>query len=627
MNQYAPPNYPDPVIDDYEPGLNPWWIRLPILAITGAVLFGIILVVAVTGFQIVYGARIVPNVWVGSLNVGGMTTLEAETAVSETVRYADDTVFTFRDGDRLWQATARELGVNVDTEQTVAAAFAVGHGQGLFDNIVDQVLAWLNGASIPPVITFDQSAAAAFVARMSAEVNMPASDATLVINGTDIQAQAGSAGRTLDVGNTLARLNSAISSMQNGGEIPLSVIEHVPRTLDSALAADKARIALSSPIMLVADDGRGGSLGPWLIPVDQIQALLRVETVTLPDGALSYDVTVDPSVYRSSLEALAQGLIVPAQNGRFTFDETTGQLQNIQAAVDGRRLNVEQTLARISEAVFNPTERVVPLAFDYELAQYHNGVTAAELGITELISEGVSFYTGSTEARRTNISVSIARFNGLIIPPGAIFSFNEHVGDISPEEGFVDGFVIVGNQTVRGVGGGVCQVSTTAFRAAFYGGFPIVERYAHGYRVGYYEIGDPEGVGMDAAIYTPELDFRFLNDTDYHLLIEAFIDPTTNSAHFRLYSTNPGRRVVKGQAEVVDTQPPAETRFVANADLAPGQQLQVDWPAEGSYVRVPRIITDLNGNEISREFIASQYQPWGAVVQVAPGDPRLAGGT
>jgi vancomycin resistance protein YoaR len=627
MNQFAPPNYSEPVYEDDAPGLNPWWIRLPILFFTGLVLFGIILVVAVTGFQIVYGARIVPNVWVGSLNVGGMTPLEAEQAVAGYVRYADDTVFTFRDCDRIWQATARELGVGMDTEQTVAAAFAIGHGQGLFENIMDQALAWLNGESIAPVITYDQSMAAAFVARMAAEVNVPASEATLVINGSDIQAQAGSPGRTLDLTNTLARLNSAIANMQNGGEIPLSVIEHVPRTLDSALAADRARVALSSPITLVADDGRGGTLGPWTIPVEQIQALLRVETITGADGAQSYDVAVDPSVYRASLEALAQGLIVPAQNGRFTFDENTRQLVNIQAAIDGRTLNVEATLERIARAVFSPTERVVSLAFDYTPPMYHNSVTAAELGITELISEGVSFYTGSTEARRTNIAVSIARFNGLIIPPGSIFSFNEFVGDISPEEGFVDGFVIVGDRTVRGVGGGVCQVSTTAFRAAFFGGFPIVERYAHGYRVGYYEIGDPLGVGMDAAIYTPDLDFRFLNDTDYHLLIEAFIDPTTSSAHFRLYSTNPGRLVVKGQAEVVDTQPPLGTRYVANADLSPGQQLQVDWPAEGSYVRVPRIITDLNGNEISREYIASQYQPWGAVVQVPPGDPRLAGGT
>ncbi len=297
---------------------------------------------------------------------------------------------------------------------------------------------------------------------------------------------------------------------------------------------------------------------------------------------------------------------------------------SVVAPVNGRTLNVDGTLERLAAAIFSPNERVVPLVFNYTEPRYSSTVTAAELGITELVSEGISYYTGSTESRRQNIATAISRFDGLIIGPGEEFSFNRYVGDISPEEGYVEGFVIMGDQTVKGVGGGVCQVSTTVFRAAFYAGFPLTERWAHGYRVGYYESGDPEGVGMDAAIYTPDLDFRFINDTPYHLLIESFLNPTNNSVHFRFYSTNPGRQVVRGPAEIVNETPPAETQYVANADLTAGQQLQVDWAVGGAYVRVPRIIQDLNGTEIRREYIASQYQPWGAVIQVPPGDPRVS---
>src|SRR5690606_14472325 len=181
-----------------------------------------------------------------------------------------------------------------------------------------------------------------------------------------------------------------------------------------------------------------------------------------------------------------------------------------------------------------------------------------------------------------------SRFDGIIIGPGEVFSFNRYVGDISPEEGYVSSSVIVGGRTVSGVGGGVCQVSTTACPAAFYAGFPILERYAHGYRVGYYETG--EGVGMDAAIYPPDLDFRFQNDTDYHLLIEASIIPQQNMVQFRFYSTNPGRQVVKEGPVIRDVLPPAPTRYEVNNDLAPGQSLQVDWAAEGAYVEVRRII-------------------------------------
>lgn len=623
MTTYAQPpsSYLPP--DSQPQGINPWLVRLPILVITGGIMLGLILVMAVGGFQLMYAGRIIPNVWSNGINLGGMTPERAVAALDENFSYDDSTVFTFRAGDRFWQASARELGVQLDTAATVTQALSIGHGRGFLDNVIDQALTWLNGESVSPEVRYDQGAAAAYLSSIAAEIDHPPSEAQLVINGSDIQAAPGEPGETMDVTRTLALLDNAITSLQPGGEIQLVINQTVPLALDSTFAADKARIAISSPVTLVADDGRGGTLGPWVLPVDQIEALLRVETLTAPDGSQSYDVTVDTSVYRPYLESLAQGLIIPSQDGRFHFDTTTSQLVSVVAPINGRTLNVEGTLERLAAAIFSPTDRVVPLVFNYTEPRYSSTVTAAELGITELVSEGVSYYTGSTESRRQNIATAISRFDGLIIGPGEEFSFNRYVGDISPEEGYVEGFVIMGDQTVKGVGGGVCQVSTTIFRAAFYAGFPLTERWAHGYRVGYYESGDPEGVGMDAAIYTPDLDFRFINDTPYHLLIESFLNPTNNSVHFRFYSTNPGRQVVRGPAEIVSETPPAETQYVVNPNLTAGQQLQVDWAVGGAYVRIPRIIQDLNGSEIRREYIASQYQPWGAVIQVPPGDPRV----
>jgi len=275
----------------------------------------------------------------------------------------------------------------------------------------------------------------------------------------------------------------------------------------------------------------------------------------------------------------------------------------------------------MEEAIFSTNNRVVPMAFDYTQPQFPDNISAAELGITEMISEGTTTYTGSSQARKDNIITAASRFDGIIIPPHTMFSFNRYLGNISPEDGYVSGKVIVGGRTVDGVGGGVCQVSTTVFQAAFYAGFPIVERYAHGYRVGYYEGG--EGVGMDAAIYQPDLDFRFMNDTDYHLLIETSVFPGTNSVQFRFYSTNPGRQVVRQGPEITNVQPSAATIFEPNSDLQSGQSLQVDWAAEGAEVRITRQILDLNGNQISEDVFYSNYQPWGAIIQVAPNDSRI----
>ncbi len=602
------------------PGPSPWLVRLPVLFVTGVMLVVLLLVTAYGVYRLAFTDRIIPGVAAYGIEMGGMSPAQAVAALDDRFTYDESTVFTFRDGEQFWQVTAGELGVTLDAEMTAAQAHAIGHSGNLFADVVDQGLTWLNGRAVTPVVRYDQGAAAAYLNTLADQINRPVLDASLVVNGRDIQTTPAQNGRSLDITATLGFLDNAILNLTPGGEIPLVIRETPPLAFDAEAAAAKARAALSGPVLLVADDGRGNPLGPWTVSLDQIAELLRVETVLRPDGSRVYEVIADVGVYQPALEGLAAGLIIPTQNARFHFDQTTGQLINIQSAISGRTLNVAETLGRLEAAIFNPTNRVVPLAFTYELPRYHNDVTAAELGITELVSQATTSYAGSTQARIDNIAQSASRFDGLIIAPGELFSFNGYLGDISPEAGYVSGKVIVGGRTVDGVGGGVCQVSTTAFQAAFYAGYPIQERYAHGYRVGFYEYG--EGVGMDAAIYTPDLDFKFYNDTDYHLLIETSVLPGSTSVQFRFFSTNPGRQVVKEGPRISGIEPPAATVYEVNPDLLPGQSMQVDWPAEGAYVEVTRIILDDNGQVLNREIFASQYQPWGAVVQVAPGDAR-----
>ena len=601
-------------------GASPWLVRLPILFFTGVMLVMLLLISAYGVYRLAYAQRIIPGVMAYGINLTGLSPAQAVAALDSKFTYDDDTVFTFRDGEGFWQVSAGELGVRLDAQAAAAQAQAIGHSGNLFADVIDQGLTWLNGTAVTPVIRYDQGAAAEFLSQVAAQINRPVVDATLNVNGMDIQTTPAQSGRSLDVAATLGFLDSAILGLAPGGEIPLVIRETPPLSFDAETAAARARAALSGPLLLVADDGRGNALGPWTISVEQIAELLRVETVLQPDGTRRYEVVADTGVYQPALEALASGLIIPARNARFHFDQTTGQLVNIQSSVSGRTLNVAETLGRIETALFDPTNRVVPMAFNYDLPHYHNDVTAAELGITQLVSQATTSYAGSSQARIDNIATAASKLDGIIIAPGELFSFNGYVGDISPEAGYVPGKVIVGGRTVDGVGGGVCQVSTTVFQAAFYAGYPIQERHAHGYRVGYYETG--EGVGMDAAIYNPELDFRFYNDTDYYLLIETSVLPGSTSLQFRFYSTNPGRQVVKAGPVVSGVEAPAATVYEVNSALQPGQSVQVDWPAQGSYVEVTRTILDTNGNVLNREIFASQYQPWGAVVQVPPGDPR-----
>ncbi|MBZ0291773.1 MAG: VanW family protein [Anaerolineae bacterium] len=610
------------------PRLNPWLIRIPLLFITGTILFVAILIGFVGVVQARYGNTIVPGVWAAGLDLSGMNRDEAASALQNWFTYDDSAIFTFRYGEQWWQWPASDLGVTLDVDATVEAAMSAGRDPNALMNIVKQASVWFNGRAISPVIRYDQNVATERLLAIADEVNRPPVDATLTINGLFVETTPAQTGWTLDVPATLRELDTIIMRMDTGAEIQLNVSETAPLITDTEDAARKARAAISGPITLVADSPDGTPLGPWTATPRDIASLIYTEPVYNDDGTVRYEVLLKADAFRNFLENLAPGLTTEARDGRFHFNEDTRQLEVFESAVNGRTMNVDETLARIESAVFNPdlNAKQVPVAFNYLLPTFNNNITATELGITELISEGTTYYTGSTQSRIANIAEAAQRFDGLIIAPGEEFSFNSLLGDINPEDGFVEGFVIIGGRTVRGVGGGVCQVSTTAYQAAFYAGFPILERYAHGYRVGYYEKG--EGAGMDAAIYQGEgsersLDLRFLNDTNYHLLIETSMYPGEDAVQFRFYSTNPGRQVVKEGPVIQNVIPAKATVYEANSEIPPGQERWVDWPAEGAYVVVTREILDTNGQEIRRDEFKTQYQPWGAVVQVAPGDARL----
>jgi vancomycin resistance protein YoaR len=286
-------------------------------------------------------------------------------------------------------------------------------------------------------------------------------------------------------------------------------------------------------------------------------------------------------------------------------------------------LNVIATLPRFSEAVFSPNDRTVPLVFQNVPPDIRDTMTAAELGITELVTSATTYFAGSTSNRQNNIRVAASRFHGIVIKPHTVFSFNEYLGDVSAETGYEEGLIIYGDQTITGVGGGVCQVSSTAFQAAFYGGYPVLERYPHGYRVAYYEAG--EGPGMDATVYAPVVDFKFENDTDYYLLIETYVRPANASVTFRFYSTSVGRRVIKEGPYVRSVKPAGPPIYRATPGVAPGGAIQIDYAVSGADVYVYRTVKDAEGNVlVDREEFFSRYIPWPAQYQVAPGDPRAS---
>jgi vancomycin resistance protein YoaR len=399
-----------------------------------------------------------------------------------------------------------------------------------------------------------------------------------------------------------ATVQGVLAALQGAGvdalvQAPLVVKAVAPATgvasAPEAVAIDERTAA---PLLLRAPDA---SLDLALSPAD-LQSLMLAGAPQKMDEAKT----------RAYLAGLAAQIDRRARDARLQFDPDTGAVTVLAPSLAGRALDIEASLAALQAAVASGASEAQLAVNPVAPAVDMNRI--AEMGIRELVSSGTTYFAGSSASRVRNVEVAAEHFEGVVIPPGGVFSFNEIVRDVSSANGFEDSLVIWGDRTAVGVGGGVCQVSTTVFRAAYEGGFPLVERYNHGYVVNWY--GEP---GMDATIFTPTVDFKFRNDTDAYLLIDPVVDSANGVVTFNFYGTRPDRTVTVGKPQITDIVKPEPPVYTVDESLATGQTKQVEWEKEGMTVAVTRTIVE-NGTTRT-DTLKSLYQPWQAVYLVGPG--------
>ena len=289
----------------------------------------------------------------------------------------------------------------------------------------------------------------------------------------------------------------------------------------------------------------------------------------------------------------------------------------------GRQLNIDASLENIQDTLFNKQQHSVDLVLDTINPPVTDEMTGEDLGITELVQSEATFFYGSSPDRLQNITRAASEFHGLLIAPYETFSMAAHMGNISLDNGYAEALIIYGDQTIQGVGGGVCQVSTTLFRTAFFAGYPILERHPHSYRVSYYERvagggRDDNLAGLDATVYVPVVDFKFQNDTPYWLLMETYVNPSYNSIIWKFYSTDDGRTVDWRTTGPINVIPAPDTIYRENPELSAGETRKVDYKADGAEITVNRTVS-LNGNVHLEDTIYTQYQPWAEVIEYGPG--------
>ncbi|EKE18843.1 MAG: VanW family protein [uncultured bacterium] len=263
---------------------------------------------------------------------------------------------------------------------------------------------------------------------------------------------------------------------------------------------------------------------------------------------LSPETILNKDAIRTHLEDLARKTNKDPIDAKFKVED--GKVVTFLEAENGVTLDTEKSLAVISDFLSNnkvEDQQKVELPFESKKPTTNYG-DVNDMGISSLIGQGTSDFKGSPKNRIFNIKVATQRFNGLLIKPGEEFSFVKILGEVDGEHGYLPELVIKQGVTEPEFGGGVCQVSTTAFRAAIYSGLKITARRNHAYPVSYYI---PHG--MDSTIYVPNPDLKFINNTPNHILIQAKITGTVLT--FSFYGTDDGRKIAVDGPHITERQP------------------------------------------------------------------------
>lgn len=585
----------------------------------GVALFIALLAMLLTGYDYVYAGKIYPGVFVGGVDLSGLAPEQAEALLSQQISYPKTGKLVFQNGETVWLARPLDLGMQFDAANSARAAYELGRSRDPITDTFNKVMAWYSGRRLPPLMLYDERQASAFLTNLAAQIDQPTVEASLQINGTDVVVRPGQVGRLVNVSASLAPLAEQLRGMSDG-VLPLEIEESPPVIVDVSQQAQIARQILSAPLVISIPDALEGDPGPWTIEPPQLAQMLTIERV---DDAQQpyYQVGLATGQLRALLAEQQPVLRRFASNPRVMFNDETRQLELLKPAVIGRDLDIEASLQQINDKLAQG-EHAASLVFNYTQPQVASDATAEQLGITELVSSHTSYFRGSGASRIQNIETAAANFHGLLVPPGATFSMADAMGDVSLDSGYAEALIIFGGRTIKGVGGGVCQVSTTLFRTAFLGGFPIVERYPHAYRVGYYEQTvnglDPDLAGLDATVFVPMVDFKFVNDSQHWLLMETYVNAKAGRLTWKFYSTSDGRVVdwsTTGPQNIVE---PPEPLYEENPELGTGEIKQVDYAAQGADVTVYRTVR-IGDQVLFQDEFSTHYLPWRDIYQYGPG--------
>ncbi len=535
--------------------------------------------------------RVAEGVTIAGVDVGGLTESEARTLLERRAARVAHVPVVFTAGGERYPIKASSLGVKADWSAAVSSALSEGAGFGPVRGYKRLQTRFL-GTEIAPAVAAYEAALDYKLGRLAKEIDRGHVEARLVRRGLEVAVIPGQVGLTLKREAAADAIVRALAQLDRGRTAPLPVtIDPIEVTAaELAPAARQARIALSAPVRLVHEQTR------WKLPRWRL-----AELISLPSGSSTKLSIAGPKA--DAWFALLRRNVERAPVGA-SFATSSGAVRIIPSR-PGLELDVPATADALLAAAVSPGGRSAPLA----LVTSQPELTTADakaLKIERRLGSYTTLNAGSAN-RITNLRLAIELLNGALVAPGGVFSFNDRVGERTIERGFLPAPVIIRDEYEEDVGGGVSQVATTVFNAAWESGVKIVERNPHSLYISRYQLG------RDATVNYPDLDLKFVNDTPRWILVSTSWD--SGSITVSLYGSGPERRVESGEGTMRITGP-ARIRRTPDPTLERGTELVDEEGSEARATSVTRTVSDEAGDVLHDETWNTSYRGEYRIIRV-----------
>jgi vancomycin resistance protein YoaR len=551
-----------------------------------------------------YEGKIPPNVFIGEMALGGLDPEQARMLLQEQI----DEIVT---GGLVIQVDGEEKSLSLVTlissdlredvefflDETLETLMAL-HGPTAHGDALQMLQMSFEPVHTGLLVSMEENLVQDRILELFPEAENLSVSAqfvpTLTSEGWSMNVRQGEPGREFiwepffeTLAQQLTVLDTAAIKIDLKEQEPKVSVDNAESQIETALAA-----LLHAPVQITfTEEGY-----TWWLTADQLSDML------LPgeDGLLALD---NDLVEQWTLQ------ITDAINKDYVdarLELTDGRVSDFVQSEEGRKVNVDILKEDLLGLIREPVEQAIELSLNLERPTVTTG-DVNDLGITEILGTGTSSYRWSPWNRQQNIQNGVTLLNGLLIAPGETFSLIDALSPFTAENGYLPELVIKGDKIEPEMGGGLCQIGTTTFRATMNAGLSVTERRNHSLVVSYYN--DPSNglPGTDATIYEPAPDYKFTNDTDSYVLFQAENLTETQDLRFTFWGTSDGRRGSYEPPVVSRWIPVGETQYIETEDLEPGEEecQEAHIGADASFIYT---VARTDG-EIDETEFTSHYRP------------------